>query len=121
MIRVRKQSNEGDYVFGGSSQDFFVEAEAVTQIILTRLKLLKNEWWEDIEDGLPLFQSILDSSGNQDNLKGVDLLVQERILGTPDVQGITDFTSVFESDTRTYHFSCSVTTAYGEVALEVNL
>ena len=46
---------DGDYVFGRSKHAYLEGVEAVAQAIKTRLLLLYAEWWEDREDGLPLF------------------------------------------------------------------
>ncbi|WP_217364869.1 hypothetical protein [Brevibacillus sp. HD1.4A] len=87
-----------------------VDAAAVGQAIKTKLLLLKEEWWEQKEDGLPLFQNILGNT-NTSNLQAVDLLVQERILVTPNVSRILDFESRYQS--RTYSFQCKVETTFG--------
>lgn len=119
MTSYRKLTPGGDFTFGGGSQDFYKDAEAVRQAVLTRLKLLQDEWWEDVEDGLPLFQSILGQSGSREDLDTIDLLVQDRILGTPDVTGVNDFVSSYSN--RTYSCECTVDTTYGAIELEVIL
>jgi len=115
-VRYRRLDDNDDYVFGQSGQDFYSGVEAVAQAIYTRLKLLYGEWWEDLTDGLPLFQNILGSGGPQ-NKKAIDALITERILGTLNVKGITNFTSSFEANTRSYSFQCTVNTAFGQVAI----
>ncbi|MCR8981654.1 hypothetical protein [Brevibacillus laterosporus] len=99
----------GDYSIG---RPFLTNAAAVGQAIYTRLKLLMEEWWEQLDDGLPLFQNILGTRGHPDNLQAVDLLVQARIIETPHVSQITDFQSAFDS--RIYSFQCNVETTFGE-------
>lgn len=99
----------GDYSMG---RPFLSRAAAVGQAIYTRLKLLQGEWWEQLDDGLPLFQNILGTRGHPDNLNAIDLLVQARIIETPHVSQITDFQSNYES--RTYFFECNVETDFDE-------
>lgn len=99
----------GDYTMG---KPFLTKAAAVAQAIYTRLKLLQGEWWEQLDDGLPLFQNILGTRGHPDNLHAVDLLVQARIIETPHVKQITDFHSSYEN--RTYTFRCNVETDFDE-------
>ena len=111
-MKYRKLDENGDYVFGSRKNMFHVEAAAVGQAIETRLKLLLEEWWENTEDGLPLFQQILGSFGGGDNLDGVDLIVQERILTTPNVVEIKDFQRDFKN--RKYSFTAVVKTIYGD-------
>ncbi|CQR71690.1 hypothetical protein SOV_04860 [Sporomusa ovata DSM 2662] len=113
MIYRRLDSN-GDYVFGSNQQAFISKADAVAQAIYTRLKLLLAEWWEDTQDGLPLFQSILGVRTNRGK-QAIDIIIQDRIRGTTDVTGIYNFTSTFDNETRQYSFKCQVDTAYGQV------
>jgi hypothetical protein len=108
-----------DYSFGNGAQNFISGTVAVAQAIKTRLLLLQGEWWEDTEDGLPLFQSILGQPGTEENLQSIDLLVQDRIIKTPGVNGIKSFESTYVN--RNYGVSCTVETAYGYTELEVTL
>lgn len=119
-MRYRKQSGDGDYVFGGSANDFLKDTDAVAQAIKTNLLLLKGEWWENTEKGLPLFQNILGRGGAPQNVQAADLLVRDVILGTPGVRGIKDFKSTYEG--RTYSLRCTAETQYGDIDVgEVNL
>lgn len=117
-MKYRMLDENGDYILGSRKNMFYTGAEAVGQAIKTRLKLLLEEWWENTEDGLPLFQQILGSFGGEDNLGGVDLIVQERILSTQDVIGIKDFNRNFNFKTREYTFSAVVETIYGDVEIK---
>lgn len=115
-MRYRPMLN-GDYTIGRS---FLTQAAAVRQAIYTRLKLLQAEWWEQQDDGLPLFQNILGSRGHPDNLQAVDLLVHARIIETPHVSQISDFRSSY--DNRMYSFECRVETDFGEtISVSMNL
>jgi hypothetical protein len=106
---------EGDYSFGQNKQNFVNTREAVGQAVKTRLKLLYSEWWEDIEDGLPLFEQILAVPATGNNKQLVDKIVQDRIQNTLNVTGISTFQSVFDSKTRTYTFTCNIDTVYGQI------
>lgn len=116
-MQYRRLSDADDYVFGQSGQDFYTGVDAVAQAIYTRLKLLYGEWWEDLKDGLPLFENILGSPGSPQNKKAIDALITERILGTLNVKGIADFSSSFDANTRAYSFTCTVNTAFGQVTI----
>lgn len=110
-MTYRALSPSGDYTFGcGPGQGFLTGAAAVAQAIKTRLMLFYGEWFLSITDGLPLWQQILGTSGS--NKKIVDNLFQTRILGTANVTGISSFSSSFNSSSRTYQFTCTVTTAF---------
>ena len=116
-IKYRRLDSNGDYVFGSNQQSFITGVDAVSQAIKTRLKLLKGEWWEDENEGLPLFQNILGQPGTAQNLQSADLLIRDVISSTPDVTAIKDYKGLYNN--RSYSVSCTVDTKYGEAQLEV--
>lgn len=112
-MRYRKLVGK-DYVIG----EFVTGAEAVAQAVKTNLKLLKGEWWENPNKGLPLFQNILGLTGQKENLVSAELLIQENILSTKGVKGIKNFKS--ELKNREFKLDCRVDTIFGEIDLEVS-
>lgn len=120
-MKYRKLTATGDYSFGNNAQDFITDAQAVAQAVQTRLHLLRGEWWETPEDGLPLFQSILGVSNTEKNKQTADLLIQQRILGTTGVTEINNYISVVDGVSRTFTISCDINTVYGLATVEVNL
>lgn len=115
-MQYRRLDENGDYSFGRGSQDFNSGTLAVAQAIKTRLLLLRGEWWEDTEEGLPLFQNILSQSGSPENLQSVDLLIKDRISSTSGVKSILNYVRTFED--RTLSISCTVETIYGDATIE---
>lgn len=107
----RRLDENWDYCFGHGKNDYLSGLEAVAQTIKTRLLLLYGEWWEDQEDGLPLFQKIL--AGSARNLEAIDLIFRERIGETEGVLAILRYDSSFGPDRRTYVFEADVETVYG--------
>jgi hypothetical protein len=101
--------------FGNGQENFISDLEAVTQIIATRLKLFQGEWFLNLEDGLPLFQSILGSSGSQRNITVITNLIAARILGTPYVTAIVSITATYQN--RKFVFSATVATQFGVVTV----
>lgn len=116
-MRYRRLDDNDDYTFGQSSQDFYTGVDAVAQANYTRLKLLYAEWWEDLTDGLPLFENILGAPGSPKNKQAIDTLLTERILGTLNVKGIISFSSSIDPNVRSYSFQCTVNTAFGQVTI----
>lgn len=110
-MKYRKLDSNGDMITGSGSNDFFTGRDAVGQAVATRLKLLYSEWWEDITDGLPLWQDILGRRTPKDK---IDAIYTARILGTQGVIGIQSFSSSFVN--RQYSFQANVNTTYGTVA-----
>ena len=108
---------DNDYSFGRGRQDFLTDIEAVAQAIKTRLLLLYAEWWEDLEDGLPLWQKIIGVPGNAENIAAIDIVIRSRIEGTAHVQQVLSYYSAYEN--RTYTFHCLVQTDYGNLTVSM--
>lgn len=111
----RQLDDNGDYIFGRGKHAYLEGVDAVAQAIKTRLLLLYHEWWEDLEDGLPLWEKIMASSGQPSNIKAVDFIFRERIQGTTGVLSILGYESSFEN--RHYTFRCAVETLYGSIVI----
>ena len=117
-LKYRRLDSNYDYSFGQGRNDYLTDVDAVAQATQTRLLLFLGEWWEDINDGLPMFQSILGRTGANKDAK--DFLIAERIRGTQDLQNIESFTSVLDRVTGKYEFQCFVNTIYGKITLSNN-
>jgi hypothetical protein len=113
-MKYRMLDQNDDYTFG-QRNEFYNGIEAVAQAVKTRLRLLKGEWWEDVNDGTPLFEEVegqfLASIGD---IERIDLVFAERITGTQGVIEITSFESELNPNTRTYSASITMNTIYGE-------
>lgn len=112
-MQVRRLDDNWDYCFGRGSQNYISGVEAVGQAIKQRLLLLYAEWWEDLTDGLPLWEQILGTSGSDENRQAVDIIIRDRISGTEGVQSVTSFESSYER--RHYKFTATVETIYGSL------
>lgn len=120
-MKYRILDANGDYSFGKGQQNLTYGTYAVQQAIKTRLALLKGEWWENTDLGLPLFQSILGQVGITDNITIADAFIKKQIIETTDVTGIEEFSSTYDSANRSYSFTCTVNTKYGTITLENSL
>jgi hypothetical protein len=78
---------------------------------------LYGEWWEDLTDGLPLWQRMIGSVGSDENKQVLDLIVKERINGTTNVNSVVNFIS--EIKDRKYTFTCLVITDYGNLTVSI--
>lgn len=115
-MTYRKLDENWDYIFGEGKKDFIFGVDAVAQAIATRLKLYLGEWWADLGDGLPMWQSILGVMGinNPKKKQMVDRLIAERILKTPNVISVENVSSTYNADTREYKFGyVTVKTTFG--------
>jgi len=114
-IRVRKLDENWDPVYGNGQNDYLLDGNAVVQIIESRLRLFLGEWWENLNEGLPMWQKILGVKGTSKLI--VDRLIQKRISGTIHVTGIESFESTFDIETRSYECLAKVYTEFGTVVV----
>lgn len=116
-MRYRALDAAGDYVFGRSAALFLVNTpETVAQAVHTRLALWSGEWFLDSNEGTPYLTQVLGT-----NTRGAyDQAIQERILGTPGVMSIDDYTSSLSQD-RVLSISVTIATLYGSTTLTQDL
>lgn len=88
-MRVRRVGEGGEYTIGQSNLLLVNSAEAVAQIINSRLALRTGEWFLDLSAGTPYQTEILGYGTEHTR----DVALKERVLGTPGVLEITQFTS----------------------------
>lgn len=118
-MKYRMLDTNGDYVLGMGESEFLSGSEAVAQAIVTHIKLLLGEWWEDVNQGTPLFQSILGKPGSEEHLNSVDNIYKAMILSTElngeqIVYSIDKYERDYNPSTRIYKFQATVTTIYSE-------
>jgi hypothetical protein len=114
-MKYRRMDENGDYIFGLNEQGFLKDNEAVAQAILTKIKLLKGEWWEDVNEGTPLFESILGIGAVQGSKNAIDLIIRDRILSVENVETISYFKSEIDNASHTYMLYCDVETKFGKI------
>jgi hypothetical protein len=114
-VRVRRLDENWDPVYGNGQDDYLFDLEAVMQIIESRLRLWKAEWWEDQNEGLPMWQNILGKLGT--NKVAIDRVIQSRIFKTPYVTGVVSFESTFDVAIRKYQCEATVNTIFGAVVV----
>lgn len=117
-ITVRALDQNGDPLQGNGQNNFISDLQAVAQIIRTRLLLFQGEWFLDQNDGLPLFNSMLGSSGSARNLEVITNLIASRIRETQYVLAITSIYATFQN--RKYVFNATVQTQFGTLTISTN-
>lgn len=117
-MRYRKLDEHSDYRFGNGRADFYINnPTAVAQAILTRLLLVRGEWFLDVTEGVPYRTDVygFGTSGKRDQA------IKSVILETQGVVKIDSFESLFDPATRRYSVSCTVTTQYGKTPFNASL
>lgn len=116
-MQYRKLDTAGDYTLGTGS-DFHVNTPAaVAQAVKTRLLLFAGEWFLDTTDGTPWRTDVLGKYTQQ----AYDAVLKDRILSTPGVTGITQYSSALDSSKRTLSVSAAISTIYGQTTLATTL
>lgn len=105
-MRYRAMTADGDYNFGGNSTFLINTPGAVAQAVLTRLRLLKGEWFLDQRVGLDM-QLIL----GYNTASTRDQEVQRCILETEGVQALESYESSVIN--RDYRVTARIDTIYG--------
>lgn len=114
-MRYRRLDEDGEPVMGKGRQDFLVDGDAFAQAVCTRLKLYLGEWWEDLNDGLPMFQSMLGVPGTRKEY--IDALIAERIIKTKNFKSLQETQSKFSTATRKYEFYSVVNSLFGQTTI----
>lgn len=113
-MKYRREDDSGDYTFGQGDNTFLTDTlEAVAQAVKTRFALWTGEWFLDVTEGTPYRESILGKHKSD----AYNMVVRERILGTPGVTEILEFTTEYNGDTRRVVFTATINTLYGETTV----
>ena len=115
-MKQRPLSATGDYTWGTGVPPLADTPECVAQAIMTRLRLRTGEWFMDLSDGTPYDGSILGHNTGATR----DLAIQARILDTPGVTSIDQYTSYVRTD-RSMTVAAIVSTQYGSASVTATL
>lgn len=96
------------------------DLQAVEQAIQTRLLLLEGEWFENLNEGTPLFQQILGAIKTTGGQTLAALALTARIQGTPFVSAVQNVTATVNSATRALSFSATAQTNFGTAQVAVS-
>lgn len=112
-MKYRKLSEDGDYTFGQGNANFLTGSDAILQAIKTKILLLKGEYWEDVNDGTPLFDDILKKRSDDAARNAIDIVVKNRIMEVEGVTSVSNFISKIED--RRYIATIDVQTIYSDL------
>jgi hypothetical protein len=116
-VIVRKLDANGDPMYGHGDADFISDIDAVAQIILTKLRLFQGEWWENLAEGTPMFQSILGVPGAGKHPQTISLILKTRIEQVDWVTGVSDITTSYDATSRAFAFTATVQTIFGPLTI----
>jgi hypothetical protein len=101
--------------FGNGQSDFYRDSvDAVAQSVWTRLKLWAGEWFIDTADGTPYQQAALGVG----KAATIGPAIRSRIIDTPGVTGLSDFSLVIDADTRQASIRATISSQYGTAPVQ---
>lgn len=111
-MRYRALDTSGDMQFGQSQRNFLIDSpEAVAQAALTRLRLIRGEWFLDNTEGTPWSTEILGVRTRPT----YDRAIRDRISGTQGVKSILSYSSSLTG--RALTVQAKIDTIYGPAAI----
>lgn len=117
-MRYRALSASGDRTFGQGAANFLVDSpECVAQRVLTRLRLLRGEWFLDVTAGTPYDTQVLGYNTKQ----LYDRAIQQVILDTPGVLSLDEYQSTFDGSSRALSITATITSQFGPADIQVVL
>lgn len=118
MINLELDANNDIFTRDGTLA-LVTDANEVSQHIKTRLQFFFGEWFLDINDGVPWFQSIFTQPADAIEIESI---LKQTILSTDGVNEMLEFDMTFENTTRIFTVNFRCNTIYGDSGLEeVNL
>ena len=115
-MTVRLLDADGD--ISTSGQQFATGREEIAQTVQTRLRLFLGEYFRDVTDGTPWWESIL---GKEGTLSSKEAIIKSRIIRTEGVEQLIEFSTDFDINTRAYSVSAGILTPYGETYFTVSV
>ena len=114
-MKYRRLSNSGDMVMGHGHADYLKDSpECVAQAVVTRLRLLRGEWFLDLTEGTPYTPAIL----GKHTRETYDFAIRQRVLETEGVTEITNYESIYNEETRKLTVIIAINTVYGTAQLQ---
>lgn len=113
-MTVRLLDSDGDITTSG--RQFTTEVEEVAQTVKTRLRLFLGEYFRDVTDGTPWWESIL---GKEGTLSSKEAIIKNRIIRTEGVTQLIEFSTDFDINTRAYTVTAGILTQYGSTTVSL--
>lgn len=92
-------------------------ADAVAAAVRSRLLSFWGEWWEDLEDGIPL--EALIGRMDEEREQIADAMIRSRIMETEGVVGIDEYRVSVDGRKRVVHLT--LVTEFGQSVVEVSV
>ena len=105
MIDLALDPTTGDLLITDFDLSIVTGVNQVAQNLAIRLRFFLAEWYLDLTAGVPYYQYFLVKAPNQIQIES---FLKEEIANTRGVSEITEFSSSFNPDVRSYNVNFSV-------------
>lgn len=112
-MRYRALDEDGDMTIGNKNA-YIDGATAVRQAVVTRLRQLIYEWWEQVDDGVPYWQSVIATR----DVKEAERIIRQRIQNTKHVLSILHFETDWDNENRKLTIKAAIQSDYGTLTIE---
>lgn len=109
-MKVRRIDSNHDWTFGQGFSNYVTESDAIAQNVQTRLWSFTNDWFLDLEHGLPWFEQM----GRGVNMADWEIKIKRYVLETEGVNKIINYQANFDADTRKLTISIDYQDIYGQ-------
>lgn len=103
-------------IVNGELQFTTKKPDEVRQRLGIRLKTFQNEWFIDLDYGIPYMQQIISQARRKDE---VDVLLLSEIRSEDGVDGVSSFSSSWDRYNRLYDFTAEIITSNGDVTVAI--
>ena len=107
----RRLDADGDIYVGPNGSEGISGIDGVAQLVVIALRLFKEEWFLNLDKGMPWFQEILGEKLNEPLIRR---RINEVVLAVPGVVSIVSLTLKFTGTLRSLAISLTVRTAFGD-------
>lgn len=108
-VKVRRLDKNHDWTFGQGFANYAIESEAIAQNVQTRLWSFTNDWFLDLEHGLPW----LEQMGRNVDLGDWEIRIKKHVLQTDGVSKITSYELNLDPNTRKLVIDITYQDIYG--------
>ena len=110
MSRVSRLDDSDDWTFGKGKADYVRRSEAIRQSVVTRLRSFTNDWFLDVNHGLPWLEML----GERNTERRILREIEKSILGTDGVRAIDKLELVEVDPNRAAEIAVTVVDIYDE-------
>lgn len=108
-MRVRRLDGNHDWTFGQGFSNYANESESIAQCVQTRLWSFTNDWFLDLEHGLPW----LEKMGKSVDLQDWEMRIKNHVLKSYGVSSISQYSANIDVESRKLTVTLSYIDIYG--------